>query len=659
MRNPNIMLKLIADLLEKAMNKITAEYREEQLKAVKLELEAKTAELASLREAEKGQTYTDDEARRYGEVRIKNITDILIPALKADLETLEAKSDTNDAYLESVDRLQLQALERIETLKLNMNELRKASEERTGEFQALINDEIAKIALEIEKIESELESYTEMLAESIIKKAELTANSANAKKAIISLESELTELSKTGKFISFKKVISKAKEDELAESVDALKKRKKLLDTKPELLAEDLTTLVKNGATEDEIKEKLAILKTLAGEVKINLSAMPKLGFVAVPSKQTVGELNNQASFYKSNALNLQQNAINNTNLISKMVAGIIHYMKLINMARIVKAQLSKDLQTFEKEFTKLPVIRANIKKVEETIARLETVKIAMLKTLEETVTYNKANAVKQCSSNFMESQAIMGLSQLESKNPNPSAINLENLMIMETLLSGAYQLLGKETIDEPIEELGFSDELESGETYSITSNTELKSGQVEDLSSINPNSLGKEEAVTLEPVRLTTLAEETEPILPLQIEDQAETPSLPDMMGSNADEDNKEEPKGRSIEPLDLAVPLPPVSTPEHPISPASVYLGNLPKKTYEESKKSNIEPLDLTISPLPVSTPEHPIYPASAMYDGKVRLVSPDPRVIKSKPVTANGDIIAYAYASYMSQRGALKRV
>jgi hypothetical protein len=567
LRNPNIMLKLIADLLEKAMNKITAEYREEQLKAVKLELEAKTAELASLRESEKGQTYTDEQARRYVEERRKNIADILIPALKDELETLTFKSDTNDAALESVDRLQLQALERIEKLRLDTDELKKAAEERTGEFQAIINDEIAKIASEIEAIELELGTYADKLAELIIKKAELNASSINAKKSIISLESELAELSKTGKFISFKKVIAKAKEDELAEAVDALKKRKKLLATEPEPLAADLTKLIKEGATEDEINEKLATLKALAGEVKIDLRNMPKLGFVAVPSRQTVGELNNQASFYKSNALNLQQNAINNTILISKMVAGIIHYMELINRAKIVKAQLSKDLQTFEKEFTKLPVIRANIKKVEETIARLEMAKNKMLEVLEETVVYNKENAVKQCSSNFMESQAIMGLSQLESKNPNPSAINLENLTIMEALLSGEYQLPSKEKIEESPEELGLT--LESGETFSIASNTELEAGQVEDLSSINPNSLGKEATITLEPVRLTTLIEEPETTLPLQIENQVDEKKEEDlplsgMMESGLTENNEEVTIATEMEKASASTNLVPIPTSE-----------------------------------------------------------------------------------------------
>ncbi len=523
MRNPNVMLKLIADLLEKAMNKITVEYREEQQKAVKLELEEKTAELASLRESEKGQTYTDEGARRYGEERKKNIADILIPALKDELETLTAKSDTNDAALESVDRLQLQALERIEKLRLDTDELKKAAEERTGEFQAEINDEITKIATEIEAIELELGSYAEKLAELIIKKVELAANSVNAKKSIISLESELSELSKTGKFISFKKVIAKAKEDELAASVDALKKRKKLLDTKPELLATDLIALVKDGAHEDEIKEKLATLKTLAGEVKIDLRNMSRFGFVAVPSRQTVGELNSQASFYKSNALNLQQNAINNTVLISKMVAGIIHYMKLINMARIVKAQLSNDLQTFEKEFTRLPGIRTNIKKVEETIARLETAKNKMLEVLEETVIYNKENAVKQCSSNFMESQAIMGLSQLESKNPNPSAINLENLTIIEALISGAYQLPIEDSTEENKEEPNLLDQLKGDEHLLYENSAESTLGTSKDLSTMNPNSLGEEAVVTLEPTRLTTLIEEPETTLPLQIEDQAD----------------------------------------------------------------------------------------------------------------------------------------
>jgi hypothetical protein len=227
---------------------------------------------------------------------------------------------------------------------------------------------------------------------------------------------------------------------------------------------------------------------------------MSKLGFVAVPSRQTVGELNNQASFYKSNALNLQQNAINNTILISKMVAGIIHYMKLINMARIVKAQLSNDLQTFEKEFTRLPGIRTNIKKVEETIARLETAKNKMLEVLEETVIYNKENAVKQCSSNFMESQAIMGLSQLESKNPNPSAINLENLTIIEALISGAYQLPIEDSTEENKEEPNLLDQLKGDEHLLYENSAESTLGTSKDLSTMNPNSLGEEAVVTLEP---------------------------------------------------------------------------------------------------------------------------------------------------------------
>ncbi len=667
MRNPNIMLKLIAELLEKAMNRITVEYREEQLKAVKLELEAKTSELASLRETEKGQTHNDEEAKQYGEVRRKNITDILIPFLKDDLETLAAKLDANDAALESIDRLQLQALERIEKLRLDMEELRKAAEERTVEFQTAINDEITIKASEIEAIEAEMRTYAEELAGLVIKKAEILANSNNAKKSIISLESELAELTKTGKFISFKKVIAKAKEDELVASVDALRKRKKLLETKPELLAEDLTVLVKNGASEDEIKEKLATLKTLAGEVKIDLGVASKFGFVAVPLRQTVGELNSQASFYKSNGLGLQQNAINNTILISKTVAGIIYYMELINKAKIVKSQLSKDLQTFEKELTKLPGIRASIKKVEETIARLELAKNKLFEVLEGTIIYNKENTIKQCSSSFMESQAIIGLSQLESNNPNPTAINLGNLDIMETLLSGVYSSTSKEEPENLTEETILTD-LE-GEGFSLKRGAGALE-HITDLTAIDPNSLKDEPVVTPitpEPVQLTDLSEEPQsPLLPdVMTHEMAENNitapnSEPQMakesMSPELDIEAQEEKPTEESNGSDLGtVQQPPVSTDKNPIYPASVTHPG----PYKPAKEPLIIPIDLPEPP--VSTDKNPIYPASVgEYNRGAemgKIIVPGNEVINARRVTFTGALRWAAFNG--AQKIGVKRI
>ena len=101
LRNQNIILKLIEELLEKASNKITAEYRKAQLESTRSELATAEIELANFRNSLKGQVYIDEVAKWYTNVRKKNIGDVLIPAHKAELALLEEQKSIKETALET------------------------------------------------------------------------------------------------------------------------------------------------------------------------------------------------------------------------------------------------------------------------------------------------------------------------------------------------------------------------------------------------------------------------------------------------------------------------------------------------------------------------------------------------------------------------------
>lgn len=582
MRNQSRMLKLIEELLAKATNKITAEYREEQLKAIKIELAAKETDLDALEAAEKGQVYNDDSAREYINTRKKNLGDILIPACKAEAESLVSQIGSNDTALERYEELQLTELRRIEDLKVEIGILSADAKNHTGDFQLKINDQITDKVSAMGDSEQLLKVYAEKLISLILNKAELGAKLQGNKKHNEELEQELAILSKDSKPVSIKKVIAETGIEELKAQIADLKRRKKILSTAIPALVDSLTSAVKAGATDSEIAENLSILKILAGESAIDLNTTPKVGFVAVPLEPTVGMLKDQQRFSVANTSVLQQNAINNTVSISQMVAGIVYYMELINKAKIVREHLQKELIISEKELTKLPDIRRKIKTVEDMIITLEVSKNDIFKKLESIIIYNRENAVKQGLSSFIGSKATTGLSQLESKTTNPFETTLSNLEIMSTLLAAEYQMPvdSEEVIESDLAAGEFLEDL-SGEKYNLESEKSAPSAsyaQTPDLTMFNPNSFTKEPIEELETEEKPVEASE-QYIAPTPIPEPAALPSTDvepnntfDLMAAYAKTTAAKVEEEEPAMPVPEPVVVPPISTEENPIFPASV---------------------------------------------------------------------------------------
>ncbi len=641
MRNSDRMLKIIQELLEKATNKLTADFRKEQLKKIKLDCDSRLTSLRAFREKEKGQTYEDANAKERNEARAENIGAILTSLKsKSDLIAKE-ETETNNA-IESFSFLQLKALEEAEALKADVKKLRESVINLTEEFQAPLNNEITTKAKEMASVEDDLKNYAEKLATLLIAKAELSAERKMIKQSV----AKLTETARESRIVSVEKIIAETAEAEMESIIDGLKEKMDTLKKDPTSLAEKLIRLVKDGATEDEISKEMNTLRILAGDVPFDFNATPKIGLVASPLEKTAGALKDQISFYENSVLSLQQNAINNTMLISKMVAGIVYYMELTNKAKIVRAQLAEEMKLFEKEFTKLPSIRANINKIDGIIAGLEETERKIFKSLEDSVSYSKENAIKQCSTSFMESQARINLSKLESSSK--FATPLDEIEITVALLRGAYS-----SLDEKEPEISTTPEDDflgqfAGETYPIN-----EAPRELDLKNVDPNALGLDNNPTMLPV-----IEEIK-ITDLPDYNSQGIAEVPKKLKENPPEEEM------PIEPIAVASPI--VREPNE----NSSLKAPEPVETAHPLPASVIESEGLLNSGGPAVPVEKPTFinneeinPASVMErEGLLNSdnpIIPAPRVTNIRNVGINGDIITKAYIGYMeSLVGGIKRI